>query len=317
MLIKGHDTKELTLLLLKSIRGTQSLEALARKLDLTKTQIHRWESGKTDIRWDNFVEICRARKINLNSAIKIALKRPVSPLNTKKLMHDFLKEDLDADVLRYINASKSSIKRWESGTSFPTLIQLLLILNLENKHFFIRFAKELRFSDDKLVFPRNHQIFKGTSNLKGVPPLGLAILQFLKLESIRSKKYVKGKIAKQLGITKAQEEQSLKALENDGVISSSSSGKIEILKPINLLELTPKERRELEDYWIKFKLNRKGHKQDKAGFLITSATEESLNKIEEARKEYHTKIRKVLLDQTEENREHILFISMDNLKLNP
>jgi transcriptional regulator with XRE-family HTH domain len=112
---------------LQVMRGKMSQRHLSEKLGYTFNQVGKWEIGTTQIKWDDFLRVCKTLGISIENAFWHEFLTPepeLTPLITlKTLSHHFAAgTNLDKQM-------RKSMEKWLSGKSVPDFAEVLKFMS--------------------------------------------------------------------------------------------------------------------------------------------------------------------------------------------
>lgn len=136
------DFKLLSAEITKIVRKGKSQEWLARRVGISKTQIHRWETGKNEIRWDKFLIICNLTHNKVDTVLPKIFKLDGINSDIGFYLKIIINKNSLNDVVQKTGYSKQSLKRWIDGEALPTLSQILTIWYKYSTHSFYLFLDE-------------------------------------------------------------------------------------------------------------------------------------------------------------------------------
>ncbi len=104
---------------LVAIRGKFSRSQCSEKLGFTFNKVQRWESGKAEINWPEFIDLARVCKKEFPADLK----------NYSVLLQKIIPEkDID-HIATQLSISKNSLRAWLKGKRIPKLVHMLQILH--------------------------------------------------------------------------------------------------------------------------------------------------------------------------------------------
>lgn len=109
--------------ILQVMRGELSQRQLSDKLGYTFNQVGKWESGATQLKWDDFLRVCKILGISIENAFWREFLTPVpepTPLSTLKALsyHFSAGTSLNKQM-------RKSMDKWLSGKSIPDFAEVL------------------------------------------------------------------------------------------------------------------------------------------------------------------------------------------------
>lgn len=203
--------------LLLAIRGRRSQLQVSRRLGYAWNQVNRWERGIKQIRWDEFVAMCRACKVDIDAALAAAFPQKMSADDSKELVRTLLAGQVQADVCRRLGFRPQTLSRWATGRSVPRLEDMLALLH--NSTQFLPFLSRL-IALDKIPtiaaeWERHRKIQEAALRYPLLGPAGacLELASYLGLDE-----HMDGYVADRLGITLKEELFLMDLLVSLGVI---------------------------------------------------------------------------------------------------
>jgi len=246
--------------LLKSMRGRRSQSAFSRWLGYSSNVQYLWESGRAFPRASRFFEIAertghpaRGALDKLYPRLPAALARTSlgSTSGVTALLVDLRGSRSVLELARATGQSRFTLARWLKGDADPRLPDFLCLLD----------ALSLRLLDfiSGLVDPAQlpsvavaWQRVEAARRTAYDSPWSHAVLRAIELEAYRRlPKHVPGWLAERVGLTNAQEEQSLKLLRDSGQIRRRR-GRYEVVET-GLVDTrpNPEAARKLREFWAR------------------------------------------------------------------
>ncbi|EQC52198.1 DUF4423 domain-containing protein [Bacteriovorax sp. DB6_IX] len=122
------DYKKIASEIIRAMRAELSQEQLNRKLNSSSNQVHRWEKGHTRVEWNDFLNISKALKLDINKLFYSYYRYE----NVTNSIHNFLNYlfagQSIAKVSKKVNISESKLRRIMNSETSPTLDSILQIL---------------------------------------------------------------------------------------------------------------------------------------------------------------------------------------------
>lgn len=221
----------LTIELLKAMRAKRSQTYINKKLGYSFNQVSRWETGRSQISWKDFVRLATVCRIDLNQGFKRTFSYLDSPLRLDLLIRHLSGNSRIISLSSHLGISRHILGRWISGKSSPSLKNILYVIDsltpllIEFLETFIEVDKipslSILHEHKKLEKKMNYQY----------PFLG-AVLRCLELDEYKSLNHHEvGYISKTIGISLDQEKSLIKDLINLDIIKLQNN------------KLVPKENR--------------------------------------------------------------------------
>ena len=244
--------------LLKSLRGRRSQSGFSRWLGYSSNVQYLWEAGRAWPRAARFFEIAARtgrpaaaalQKLYPRLPAALASADLTQPAGIAALLGDLKGNRSVLELARTTRQSRFSMARWIAGTAEPRLPDFLRLLD----------AMSLRLLDfiSGLVDPAElPSAAPGWRRLEAArraaydSPWSHAVLRALELEAYRElPEHVPGWIAAHVGLSRAQEEESLKLLRDTGQIRRRR-GRFEVLET-GLVDTrpNPEAARRLREFW--------------------------------------------------------------------
>jgi len=136
------DFHKLSSEIIPALRGKRSQQQMSHLMGYTFNQVHRWETGKTRIKWNEFLHYCQLTKAPLTKSIKEAFTYFGDLADQKKLLRHFLGPHSIATLCKELNYSPSTFSRMLNGKTEVTLDQVLQIMDFGSIDF-LRFIEIL------------------------------------------------------------------------------------------------------------------------------------------------------------------------------
>lgn len=128
--------------LLRSIRQKKTQAAISQKLGFEFNQVYRWESGRTQVDWVDFVEFCLVCKAPLQEALETGFSYFGDPRDFASLTQHFVGKQTQASLARDLGISRYTLSRWVRGRNAPNLQQMMKLMHLGSLDFY-RFSETL------------------------------------------------------------------------------------------------------------------------------------------------------------------------------
>lgn len=120
------DYQSLAREIVQHIRGSLSQRELSDKLNYTFNQVGKWESGATQIKWDDFIQICQVQKVPLEQAFRECFWSCSPEFNTAMTLRALSDTFSAAHPLEA--SFHTALKKWDSRKSDPDLAEILRLI---------------------------------------------------------------------------------------------------------------------------------------------------------------------------------------------
>ena len=244
--------------LLKALRGRRSQSAFSRWLGYSSNVQYLWESGRAFPRAARFFEIAERTGRPASRALQQLYPRLPAGLAAADLTQRegiaALLEDLKGnrsvlELARTTRLSRFRLARWIAGTAEPRLpdfLRLLDTMSLRLLDFISGLVDPSELPSAALGWRRLEAARRAAYD----SPWSHAVLRALELEAYKNlPEHVPGWIATRIGLTLAQEEESLKLLRDTGQIRRRR-GRFEVFET-GLVDTrpNPEAARRLREFW--------------------------------------------------------------------
>jgi transcriptional regulator with XRE-family HTH domain len=128
--------------ILQHLRGGRSQDKVSKRLGFGFNQIYRWESGVTQLRWIDFVNLCEVYKAKLPASIKECFGYFEDLRDSAKLTRHFIAKNPQSLIASQLGVSRSNVSRWLKGSLVPSLPQMLALMDFASADIF-RFIEML------------------------------------------------------------------------------------------------------------------------------------------------------------------------------
>jgi hypothetical protein len=226
----GVDCRQLCAELIRALRGRRSQMALSRRLGYRTNVLYLWEAKKGAPTAAGFFALARRAGVDVEASLQRFYRDPppwmrqldpVSPEGAAALLRDLKGNATLVDVARSLRRSRYALSRWLDGSAEPRLpdfLQAIEVTSLRLLDFVACFAdpEQMPSVSDRW---RQLQLSRRAAYER---PWSHAVLRALELDGyVRLPRHEPGWIAQRLGLSREEEEESLRVL--------SSSGQIELL----------------------------------------------------------------------------------------
>lgn len=310
--------------LLKALRGRRSQSAFSRWLGYSSNVQYLWESGRAFPRAARFFEIAARTGRPASAALQQLYPRLPAGLVSADLAQregiaallDDLKGNRSVlDLARTTRLSRFSLARWIAGAAEPRLPDFLRLLD----------AMSLRLLDfisglvDPAELPSAAQAWRRLEAARRAAydsPWSHAVLRALELKAYRKLPgHVPGWIAARIGLTPAQEEESLKLLRDTGQIRRRR-GRFEVVEA-GLVDTRPNPdaARRLREFWAAQAAERvKAQPSAAFAYNLFSVSLADLERIRGLHRAYFRELRAIVAQS--EPAETLALVTMSMLELN-
>ena len=246
-----RDLAQLSLDILRALRGSRSQTAINRKLGFKSNQLHRWESGQRKIPWSQFVRICTARSVPIERILLNALFF-VQPADRADLLCQQMIAGMSRkDAARAAGIGYHSIRRWQIGESEPNLEEvfgLIALIPERLERFVVRLTATIGVEVPKSLGRRPIDAAAVLFQFQIAGAL-TAVLELKTYKELRE--HSSQWLADQLGAATAEIDECLGALEKAGLVTRA--GPNALYRLIDLVIDTsgadPRSRIQLRAYW--------------------------------------------------------------------
>jgi transcriptional regulator with XRE-family HTH domain len=127
---------------LKALRSGRKQPLINELLGFKVNQVYRWESGRTQMSWAQFVEFCEICDSPLESSLQKCFSFFGKPLDTANLVQHFVGSQKQTVFAKEIQTTRYTLSRWLRGLQTPNLDQMFRMMYVGSIDFF-RFLEEL------------------------------------------------------------------------------------------------------------------------------------------------------------------------------
>lgn len=225
--------------ILKTVIGERSSAILSRKMGYTFNQVARWSDHSKKLKWNEFVDICRAVKFPLENVledvfgISIRTKADCNKAFIKILLSQTGQK---STVRNTIEKSRPTLYRYEKQNSYPDLVGILALIDLKPKllNKFVETIKMQKSPSEKR---------KGLSPFS-LPWLGAVSAAMAQKEHLSLPAHSPEWIADKVKLTIAQVESAVKVMQDNELIARDGSH----FKPTMPRTLALNHKRSREDF---------------------------------------------------------------------
>lgn len=297
------DYEALARQLMRALRGSRSQQAFSRRLGYSTNVAYAWESGRRSPTASEALRAAMRTGVDVKKALTPFFQQHL-PEELEKL--DPAKPAFVAGLLRALRGagsmqsladktllSRSAISRILSGTTQPRLPVFLELVDIMSR----RLVDLLASFADVATLPAAASEWQRVEALRRLAfdnPLSEAVPRFIELEQYeRLERHEPGWIAERLGISLAEEQRTLAALERAGVIHwDGTRYKQDRGRSVDTSRFDRRAAQNLRAHWTD--LARRRIQEEGAGlfsYLVFSTDDETLAAIEELRKRFFREMR--------------------------
>lgn len=115
--------------ILKYMRGSLTQRELSTKLGFSFNQVGKWESGFTQIKWPQFIDLCSLSGISIEEKFRYAFFTMATPteFNTPNIIKAILKKLNLKQTKNHLNLP---IKKWLNQKTTPDLAEIIQLLSI-------------------------------------------------------------------------------------------------------------------------------------------------------------------------------------------
>ncbi len=111
----------------KKLRGSVSQRQLSSTLGFSYNQVGKWESGVTQIKWDDFIHLCEIQQVPIENNFRRMFWTFEGEFTPARALTE-LSKNLNLS-LQYQQKYSLKIKKWVSGALSPDLAEVLEIID--------------------------------------------------------------------------------------------------------------------------------------------------------------------------------------------
>jgi transcriptional regulator with XRE-family HTH domain len=249
----------------RSLRGPRSQLALSRRLGYRTNVLYLWESGRGGPTAVRFLRLAQAVGLDVTGALLrfygnrppwLEKQEPASALGVAALLRDLKGPTSILDCARAAGCSRFALARWLKGEAEPQLADFLRLVQVTSQ----RVLDFVACFTDPAAVPSLRVPWRRLQNARRAAyamPWSHAVLRTLELESYRKlPAHVDGWFGSQLGISREEEMQCLRLLEETGQVRFRR-GKWFIGKAITTdTRQDPDAARKLKAWWFRVAADR-------------------------------------------------------------
>ncbi|MCB0341258.1 MAG: helix-turn-helix transcriptional regulator [Pseudobdellovibrionaceae bacterium] len=167
---------------LRLLRGELSQRQLSEKLGYTFNQVGKWESGVTQIKWEDFIQINHALGLPVDERLQVFFGNghgPHTSQNVKRLFSNWLALDsIDSDVIR------NKLKKWKASPESLDLAEALMAMDSRPAMLFGFLSHFVNCAEIEIL-RQDFENFEKEMNLLSAEPLVGFINEALLVEDYR------------------------------------------------------------------------------------------------------------------------------------
>jgi transcriptional regulator with XRE-family HTH domain len=301
--------KELSQEILKHIRAKNSVSRMDGILSLGNGQYLRWESGQVEIKWDDFILICKKMNVPMARSLHESLLYSGNIFHYDSIIQACVGKTSQDTLGKQLGVTRYTVNRWMNRKASPTLTQILQILQFSTTKLPL-FIETLVGANNLPSFKEHEKQNKSGLGLIQEMPWISGVLCSLELQGYHQlPEHKTSWIAHKIGMNEAVTESTLKALENYELIKWNGHHYEVTLNEINPSVL--KERaRDLLLYWLNKNIEAITHsypspdRKSLSSYHIFSADTKTAEDIKKLYVDF-TKDLAILLSKEINEREHI------------
>jgi DNA-binding phage protein len=290
--------------LLKSLRGRRSQSGFSRWLGYSSNVQYLWESGRAFPRASRFFQI--AERTGRSAAAAIARLYPRTPTalaaqsltsaeGITALLVDLKGNRSVLDLSRSTGLSRFSVARWLAARAEPRLPEFLRLLDALS----LRLLDFLSGMVDPVELPSVATAWRRLEAARRSAydaPWSHAVLRALELEEYRRiPKHEPGWIARRVGLSREQEEQSLRLLRDTGQVQSRG-GRFHVVESLSVdTRPNPEAARRLREFWAEQAVLRMKQQPEAAfAYNLFSVSSTDLERIRALHRSYFRELRAIV-----------------------
>lgn len=218
-MVKNYSLLQKQVLL--ALRGDRSQEQINRRLKSNSNQMARWESGRSQITWTEFIELCRIVKAPLQETMKKTVYFE-GDLKDQKALIQFLSGFANQKkIATNLGISTSQTSRLLSGKSPLELKMFFKLVDTSSHNLATILAAVTEPNIPELILEEQGRIAK-EKKLHFEKPWIAAFLLFLRTNIYKTEGDTNKFLAKKLGIAEHEIEQVISELESLNVIEKKN-----------------------------------------------------------------------------------------------
>lgn len=280
--------------ILKALRGRRSQVQLSRRLGYGFNQVYRWESGRVQMSWTEFVEFSKACKVDVSLVMRSIFGFEFPPERIDLFLQGMFLDSKTKSVSESLGKSRFMISRWRQGKTIPSLDDVLEVIDKISGQLPEFVSSLVQDADPNAMNPET----KRWSDLFAAYPFATAMIASLSLEEyLRFPAHPPGWIAARIGLSEGEEATVLRGLSEIGAIELSD-GRYRMSDRFQL-RMTAASVSEVARFWCEQNLKsmdtRAGHASESvSGCSVVAVSSASRVKIREALSECFKAIRAIV-----------------------
>jgi DNA-binding phage protein len=311
--------------LLKSLRGRRSQNAFSSWLGYSSNVQYLWESGRAFPRASRFFQIAERTSHPVRAAVLRLYARPpawlsefelATPRGVAALLADLRGSRSILEIAKATGQNRFTVSRWLKGEVEPRLPDFLRVLqavSLRLLDFIAGLVDPARLPSQAAAWRRLEAARRSAYD----SPLSHAVLRALELEAYRAlPRHVAGWIAQRLGISREQEDESLKLLRETGQIRRRR-GRWQVVESTLVdTHRDPAGARRLREFWAQQSVEHlKAHPDTAFAYNLFSVSRQDLERIRALHRSYFRELRAIVAQSSPA--QAVALVSMSLAELGP
>lgn len=108
--------------LLIAIRGKRSQTYISQKLGYDYNQVYRWESGRIDIAWTEFIKLCKVSRRDISGVLKRVFNFQDNPADYSRFLNHLIGNLKQKEIGTVIDCTPYRLRKWLRGQTSPTVV---------------------------------------------------------------------------------------------------------------------------------------------------------------------------------------------------
>ena len=285
--------------ILSRLRADRTQLELSRGLGYKVNQVHKWEAGRAEVAWPDFVKFCALVDVDLFTVLDRALSiLSKNRLESRAVVKHLTRGMVPARVAAKLGISRSTLSRWIDGAQSPSFTQVLQLIELGSFSVSTFLTALLPKGSPALRCVSSDQIAK---ELNYEYPFAAALLRVFELkEYLTASDPDNAWLAKRLGVNAEDTVAALRKLQEIGAVEKKGerfSSKEKRLRTMS----SSGEVKAIIMYWLErtLELVRTMNRSDErnlAGYLVFSATDEMIAEVRAAYLEFYQRVSNIVDD---------------------
>lgn len=308
------DYETLARQLMRALRGARSQTAFSRRLGYSTNVAYAWESGTRAPTASQMLRAATRVGVDVHAALEPFFQRrlpetlreldPSAPRFVAALLRELHGSGPMRVLAERVGVSRSAISRILSGETQPRLPLFLRIVDAASR----RVLDLLAGLVDVEAIPAAREEWRRIGALRRLAhgsPLSEAVPRFLELEQYAAlPRHVPGWIAERLGISREEEERTLRALEAAGFISwDGDRWRVDRERSVDTTLFDPRAAARLGEHWAEVARERlrdggEGH----FAYLVFSTDDATLGAIRELQTRFFRELRALVASSPKNER---------------